>query len=153
MPAWVAGEFAAVGLTDTFVQCNLVRNHRRGTLRGMHYQQAPLAETKLVRAIRGSIFDVAVDLRPDSPTFREWTGIQLSAGSPHLFYLPAGIAHGYQTLEDDAEVMYLVSSPYSAAHQTGVRWNDPAFGIDWPVTPPSIIHPRDASFPDFRPAP
>ena len=153
MPAWIAAEFAARGLTDAFVQWNIVRNHRRGTLRGMHYQRSPHAEAKLVRAIRGSIFDVAVDLRPESPTFCQWTGIELSASRPHLFYLPEGIAHGYQTLDDDAEVMYLVSAPYSAAHQTGVRWNDPAFGIEWPMTPPSIIHPRDASYPDVQVAP
>jgi dTDP-4-dehydrorhamnose 3,5-epimerase len=150
MPAWVAGEFADRGLTATFVQWNIVRNHRRGTLRGMHYQRPPLAEVKLVRAVRGSIFDVAVDLRPDSPTFCQWTGVELSPERPHLFYLPAGVAHGYQTLEDDAEVMYLISAPYSAAHQAGVRWDDPAFGITWPITPPSAIHPRDAGYPSLR---
>ena len=150
MPAWIAAEFAARGLADAFVQWNIVRNHRRGTLRGMHYQRQPFAEAKLVRAIRGSIFDVAVDLRPESPTFCQWTGIELRAARPHLFYLPEGIAHGYQTLEDDAEVMYLVSAPYSASHQAGVRWNDPAFGIEWPITPPPVIHARDASYPDVQ---
>ena len=149
MPAWIAAEFAGRGLTDTFVQCNIVRNHRRGTLRGMHYQRPPHAEAKLVRATRGSVFDVAVDLRAGSPTFGQWTGIELSEARPHLFYLPEGIAHGYQTLDDDAEVMYLVSAPYSAAHQAGVRWNDPAFGIEWPMTP-SVIHPRDAGYPDLQ---
>ena len=152
MPAWVAGEFAARGLCDTFVQCNIVRNHRRGTLRGMHYQRPPLSEVKLVRATRGTIFDVAVDLRPESPTFRHWTGIALSPDRPQLFYLPAGIAHGYQTLDDDAEVMYLISAPYSAPHQAGVRWNDPAFGIEWPLAP-SIMHTRDATYADFTGAP
>jgi dTDP-4-dehydrorhamnose 3,5-epimerase len=150
MPAWVAPEFAARGLADTFVQCNIVRNHRRGTLRGMHYQRPPMAEVKLVRAVRGSVFDVAVDLRTESPTFCQWTGIELSPARPHLFYLPVGVAHGYQTLEDDAEVMYLISSPYSAAHQAGVRWNDPAVGIEWPITPPAVIHPRDAGYPDLQ---
>jgi dTDP-4-dehydrorhamnose 3,5-epimerase len=152
MPAWIASELAARGLDTSIAQCNLVQNHRRGTLRGMHYQRPPLAEVKLVRAIRGAIFDVAVDLRPDSPTFRQWHGIELRADDRRMFYLPHGMAHGYQTLTDDAAVMYFVSAPYSAAHQMGVRWDDPAFAIDWPLGAPQVIHPRDAAYPDFQAA-
>jgi dTDP-4-dehydrorhamnose 3,5-epimerase len=153
MPAFMASELAARGLDTGIAQCNLVRNRRRGTLRGLHYQRPPLAEVKLVRAISGAIFDVAVDLRPDSPTFCQWHGLELRGDDRQLFYLPHGIAHGYQTLTDDAAVMYFVSAPYSAEHQAGVRWDDPAFGVKWPLGAPAVIHPRDATYPDFHPAP
>ena len=152
MTAWMADDLKSRGLDATVAQCNLVRNYRRGTLRGLHYQRPPFAETKLVRAIRGTIYDVAVDVRPDSPTFRQWLGLELSEGHPQMFYLPHGIAHGYQTLTEDAEVMYFVSARYSSEHQAGVRWNDRAFGIEWPIDPPAVIHPRDASYPDFHDA-
>ena len=148
-PAWIADDFQALGLPVVFGQCNIVRNHRRGTLRGLHYQQDPFSEVKLIRALHGSIFDVAVDLRPDSPTYCRWTAIELRAGEPRMFYLPRGIAHGYQTLEDQAEVMYFVSPKYSGKHQRGVRWDDPVFAIKWPISPPVVIHPRDAAYPDF----
>jgi dTDP-4-dehydrorhamnose 3,5-epimerase len=152
VPVWLGDSLGRHGLVSTLAQCNLVRNHRRGTLRGLHYQRPPLQEVKLVGAVRGRIFDVAVDLRPESPTFRHWTALEIDAEAPRMLYLPAGCAHGYQTLTDDAEVMYFVSAPYSAAHQQGVRWDDPAFGIQWPLAP-TVIHPRDASYPDFpRPA-
>jgi dTDP-4-dehydrorhamnose 3,5-epimerase len=152
MPAFMASELKARGLDTGIAQCNLVRNYRRGTLRGLHYQQPPLAEVKLVRAIHGAIFDVAVDLRPASPTYCQWHGIELRADDRRLFYLPHGIAHGYQTLTDDAAVMYFVSAAYSAEHQRGVRWDDPAFAIAWPLGEPTVIHPRDAAYPDFDPA-
>jgi dTDP-4-dehydrorhamnose 3,5-epimerase len=151
MPAWIADEFAARGLASAFAQCNLVRNRRRGTLRGLHYQDAPYAETKLVRAVRGVIYDVAVDLRPASPTFCRWVGVELDAASPRLLYLPEGIAHGYQTLTDDAEMLYFITQRYRPDYQRGVRWDDPAFGVAWPIQPPAMLHPRDASFPDFQP--
>jgi dTDP-4-dehydrorhamnose 3,5-epimerase len=145
---WAQGALEAHGLDAVLAQCNLVQNHRRGTLRGLHYQVDPMAETKLVCAIRGAIYDVAVDLRPDSPTFRQWTALELTEDRRRLLYLPHGIAHGYETLTDRAEVLYFTSARYSAAHQRGVRWDDPAFGIEWPM-PPVVLHPRDASYPDF----
>lgn len=147
--AWMADTLAAHGLDATIAQCNVVRNYHRGTLRGLHYQRAPFSEVKVVRAIRGRIFDVAVDLRPDSPTYCQWTSVELDEGDARMFYLPVGFAHGYQTLTDNAEVLYMVSSKYSAAHQEGVRWDDPAINVAWPIAPPTVIHPRDASYPDF----
>ncbi len=148
MPVWLGQSLGAHGLASSLAQCNVVRNYRRGTLRGMHYQRPPFEEVKLVGALRGRIFDVAVDLRPDSPTYRQWTGLEIDAEAPRLLYLPVGIAHGYQTLTDDAEVLYFVTAPYSAEHQRGVRWDDPAFAIAWPLAP-TTMHPRDASYPDF----
>jgi dTDP-4-dehydrorhamnose 3,5-epimerase len=127
----------------------MASNHRRGTVRGMHYQSAPHQEVKVVRVVRGAIFDVAVDLRPGSPTFRQWVGVELSAANRRVLYVPTGLAHGYQTLEDDTDVLYFVSAPYVPALQQGVRWNDPAIGIDWPLGTPTIIHPRDAAYPDL----
>ena len=151
--AWVPDEFAAHGLDTAIAQCSMATNHRRGTIRGMHFQTAPYEEVKLVRATHGSIFDVAVDLRADSPTFRKWVGIELSAANRQALYLPQGVAHGYQTLTDNAEVLYFVSAPYMPSHQRGVRWDDGAFGIDWPLGRPTTIHERDASYPDFTGAP
>jgi dTDP-4-dehydrorhamnose 3,5-epimerase len=146
--AWAPDEFRARGLETHIAQSNLSFNHRRGTLRGMHYQAPPFQEVKQVRTIRGAVLDVVIDLRPDSPTFRQWVGVELSADNRQMLYIPRGFAHGYQTLTDAAEVMYFVSAPYSPPHQRGVRWNDPAFGIDWPQEP-TAIHERDATFPDF----
>ena len=147
--AWHSEEFGAHGLDTRITQCTMAFNHRRGTVRGMHYQAAPMAEVKVVRVTRGAIFDVAVDLRPDSPTFRQWTGVELSADNRRTLYIPIGMAHGYQTLTDDAEVMYFVSADYSPPHQRGVRWNDPAFGIEWPLGEPAMINERDRTYPDF----
>lgn len=147
--AWMPDEFASRGLETGIAQCSMATNHHRGTIRGLHYQSAPHEEVKVVRVVRGAIFDVAVDLRPDSPTFRRWVGVELSAGNRRLLYLPKGMAHGYQTLTDDTEILYFVSAPYSPPHQQGVRWNDPAFGIDWPLGAPTMIHDRDATYPDF----
>jgi dTDP-4-dehydrorhamnose 3,5-epimerase len=147
--AWMPTEFAAHGLETRLEQCSMASNHRRGTVRGMHYQSAPHQEVKVVRVVRGAIFDVAVDLRPGSPTFRQWVGVELSAANRRVLYVPAGLAHGYQTLEDDTDVLYFVSAPYVPALQQGVRWNDPAIGIDWPLGTPTIIHPRDAAYPDL----
>jgi dTDP-4-dehydrorhamnose 3,5-epimerase len=147
--AWMPDEFASRGLDTRIAQASAALTRRRGTIRGMHYQAAPFEEAKTVRVIRGSIFDVAIDLRPDSPTFRQWTGATLSADNRQVMYLPPGCAHGYQTLEDDTEVFYFVSAAYSPPHQRGVRWNDPVFGIVWPLGPPTSIHERDAAYPDF----
>lgn len=147
--AWVPEEFAAHGLETRIAQGSLALTRRRGTIRGMHFQAQPFEEAKVIRVVRGAIFDVAVDLRPDSPMFMRWTGFELTADNRLMMYVPPGCAHGYQTLTDDVEVFYFVSAQYSPPHQRGVRWNDPAFGIEWPLGPPPSIHERDASYPDF----
>jgi dTDP-4-dehydrorhamnose 3,5-epimerase len=145
-----AAEFADHGLDPAVVQCNTSLNARRGTLRGMHYQAHPDGEAKLVRCTRGSIFDVAVDLRPDSETYCRWFGAELSADSGRMLYIPVGMAHGFQTLTDDAEVHYQMSHRYVPEQARGVRFDDPAFGIEWPVPDP-IVSERDAGYPHFRP--
>lgn len=131
--AFCRQEFVQHGLNPHLEQCNLSFNWKKGTLRGMHYQTAPYAEAKLVRCTRGKIYDVLLDLRPQSPTFKKWAGFELTAENRHMLYVPEGFGHGYQTLEDNSEVFYQVSAPYAAAHAKEVRWNDPAFGIQWPV--------------------
>jgi dTDP-4-dehydrorhamnose 3,5-epimerase len=145
--------FASLGLDAAVVQCNTSFNERAGTLRGMHFQTEPHGEPKLVRCTRGAIYDVIVDLRPDSPAFRRWFGIELSAGGTASLFAPAGLAHGFQTLEDASEVHYQMGHEYVPEAASGVRWNDPAFGIDWPDPPPAgrVISERDASYPDFHP--
>jgi dTDP-4-dehydrorhamnose 3,5-epimerase len=144
-----ADEFAQRGLATDFVQISDSLSTERGTLRGMHYQVAPGAEAKLVRVVRGSLFDVVLDLRPDSDAFKRWFGVELSAENRLMMYVPEGCAHGFLTLEPETEVVYFVSAPYSAELARGVRWNDPQFGIVWP-SPPRVISERDRSFPDFR---
>lgn len=149
--AFCRREFDAHGLESVVVQCNISHNSRRGTLRGLHFQEAPHAEAKLVRCARGAMYDVIVDLRPESPTFREWIGIELraAAGKPSpMVYVPKGFAHGFQTLADDTEVFYQMSAVYVPAAQRGVRWNDPVFGIEWPE-PVQVISDRDRAYPDF----
>jgi len=146
---WMPDELSARGLEIAVSQCSMATNLRRGTIRGMHYQTAPFEEVKVVRTTRGAIFDVAVDLRPDSPTYKRWVGAELSAENRRALYLPRGVAHGYQTLSDDADVLYLISAPYAPNHQRGVRWNDPAFSIDWPLGAPTMINARDAGYADF----
>jgi dTDP-4-dehydrorhamnose 3,5-epimerase len=116
----------------------------------MHFQDEPFGQTKLVAALSGVVYDVAIDLRPESPAFRRWVGVELSADNNRALYVPIGCAHGYQTLTDSASVFYFVSRPYSAPHGRGVRWNDPAFGVSWPLGTPTKIHPRDANYPDFE---
>lgn len=148
--AWVPEEFAAHGLDTRIAQASLALTRERGSIRGMHFQAPPFEEAKVVRVVRGAVFDVAVDLRPDSPTYLQWVGCDLSADNRRVMYVPPGCAHGYQTLADDTEVLYFVSAPYSPPHQRGVRWNDPAFGIEWPLGPPTRIHQRDASYPDYQ---
>lgn len=147
MCAWVSDEFAARGLETAIAQASAAQSHVRGTLRGLHYQAPPFEEAKVIRVTRGAIFDVAVDLRPASPTYLKWTGCELTAENRRLMYVPPGCAHGYQTLADDTEVFYFVSAKYSPPHQRGVRWDDPAFGITWPLGSPTRIHERDASYP------
>jgi dTDP-4-dehydrorhamnose 3,5-epimerase len=141
-------EFAARGLDPRIAQCSTSYNRRRGTLRGMHYQLAPFAEAKLVRCVRGAIHDVIIDLRQDSGTRMRWTEVELSADNRRMLYVPAGFAHGFQTLTDDAEVFYQISEWYSPEHARGVRWNDDAFGIRWPLADP-VVSSKDSSYPDF----
>lgn len=141
-------EFVAHGL-ELPVQVSAVSfNHRQGTLRGLHFQRAPYDEAKLVRCTQGAIFDVAVDLRPQSPSFSRWFGVELSSGNRQMLYLPQGCAHGFQTLEDDSEVFYQLSGVYHAPSVAGVRWDDPVLGIAWPL-PVSCIAPRDLEWPHF----
>lgn len=142
-------EQAAAGAPFTPVQTSLSRNPKALTLRGMHYQPAPHRETKLVRVTRGRVFDVAIDLRPESPTFRRWTAAELSADNLVALFIPEGIAHGFLTLEPDTDVLYQISPAYSPGHEAGVRWDDPAFGVAWPAAP-ALMSPRDASYPDFQ---
>jgi len=143
-------EFAAHGLQADFVQCNVSFNAKRATLRGMHYQAPPYGEAKLVRCTHGAIFDVIVDIRPDSPTRGQWFGVELSADNHRMLYVPEGCAHGFQTLEDGSEVFYQMSQQFRPGAARGVRWNDPAFGIAWPLTDP-VVSARDAAYPDFTP--
>jgi dTDP-4-dehydrorhamnose 3,5-epimerase len=147
---WSQREFEAAGLETSFVECNVSFNRRTGTLRGMHYQEAPYEQVKLVRCTRGAIYDVIVDLRPASATFKQWLGVELTAANGRILYVPASFAHGFQTLADDTEVSYQMSSYFEPASGRGVRWNDPAFAIEWPETDQRIIISRDREYPDFR---
>lgn len=146
---WCQQEFEAHGLVARIVQANMSYNKLKGTLRGMHYQRAPYAETKLVRAVRGAILDVIVDLRPDSPTYRRWIGVELTADNRRALFVPEGFAHGFQTLEDDTDVSYQVSAFYTPGAEGGARYNDPAFDIQWPL-PVSVISDKDAAWPDYE---
>lgn len=146
---WCEREAAAMGLSVRIAQCNIAFNHRRGALRGMHFQVPPHQEARLVRCTMGSIHDVIVDLRPDSPTFLRHWSTTLSAANRLAVYVPEGFAHGLQTLEDGTEVFYQMSAAYAAEANTGVRWNDPVLGLRWPL-PVTDISERDRRFPDFR---
>jgi dTDP-4-dehydrorhamnose 3,5-epimerase len=146
---WCRREFEACGLETRIAQCSTSFNKRKGTLRGMHYQVPPAAEAKIIRCIRGSLYDVIIDLRPDSPTFTRHFAVVLTADNRKVLYVPAGFAHGFQTLEDGTEVFYQISEFYSPDHGRGVRWDDPAFGIRWPEGERIIVE-RDRSYPDFR---
>jgi dTDP-4-dehydrorhamnose 3,5-epimerase len=143
-----AEEFAGHGLAADFVQTNIAHNARRGTLRGMHYQAEPAPEPKVVRCTWGAIYDVAVDLRPDSASYCQWVGAELSADNHRALYIPAGCAHGLLTLADHSEVYYLMGAAFVPDLARGVRWNDPAFAIEWPFEP-EVISERDAALPDF----
>jgi len=139
-------EFSALGMKGTIAQCNVSWNRVRGTLRGLHYQAAPHEETKIVRCTRGAIWDVMVDLRGDSATYSQWTGIELTADNRRASYLPRGVAHGFITLTDDAEVLYMMGTAYAEGAARGVPWDDPAFAIQWPIDP-VVISDRDRSYP------
>ena len=142
-------EFAERGLNPRIAQCNVSFNAKRGTLRGMHFQAPPHAEAKVVRCTQGSVWDVVLDLRPQSPTFKRWHGVELSAANRQALYIPEGVAHGFQTLTDDSELLYLMSEFYEPGAARGVRWDDPAFKIAWPVADARISE-RDRSFPLFH---
>jgi len=142
-------EFAAAGHPFQPAQTSLSRNPRWLTLRGMHYQRPPFAETKLVRCVRGRVFDVALDLRRDSPTFRRWTSAELSADNAQALLIPPGVAHGFLTLEPDTDVLYQIAPRFEPGHEAGVRWNDPAFAIAWPASP-EVISERDAAYPNHQ---
>jgi dTDP-4-dehydrorhamnose 3,5-epimerase len=148
--AWADEEFDAAGLTSALAQCSISRNTRAGTLRGMHFQTHPHEEAKLVRCTRGSVYDVIIDLRPESPTHRRWIGVGLDGDSGRALYVPEGFAHGFQTLEDDTDVLYMISTPYAPESAAGVRWDDPAFGIAWPEAPERTISDRDRAWPDYN---
>jgi dTDP-4-dehydrorhamnose 3,5-epimerase len=147
--AWSASEFAVHGIDPRLVQCNLSFNKRKGTLRGMHYQRSPHEETKIVRCTMGALYDVALDLRPDSPTFKQWAGATLTAENRQVLVIPPGCAHGFLTLADNTEIYYQMSVAYAPTHAAGVRWNDPAFGIQWPGAV-TVIADRDRDYPDFK---
>jgi dTDP-4-dehydrorhamnose 3,5-epimerase len=149
-PSFSAKEFAARGMASVFVENNISYSKSRGTLRGMHYQAAPYGQAKLVRCTRGAVFDVAVDLRPNSPTFKQWVGVELSGENRSMLYLPEDCGHGYQTLTDDTEVFYMVSGTYHPESGRGFRWNDPAFGVEWPDVGQRVLIERDQQYPDFK---
>jgi dTDP-4-dehydrorhamnose 3,5-epimerase len=149
--AWCQKEFKVHRLSPDMVQANIAFSLQKGTLRGMHYQTDPYQEAKLVRCIRGKVFDVIIDLRPDSNTYCEWLGVELTEWNHRMLYVPEDFAHGYQTLENNSEVFYLVSQFYSPGAERGVRWNDPAFGIDWPETENIIVSKKDRDWPDYIP--
>ena len=146
--SWCCREFEAHGLNPRLVQCNISFSRKRGTLRGMHYQVAPFSEVKLVRCTRGSIYDAIIDLRPESATFKDHTGVMLSLENHKMLYIPEGFAHGFVTLEDSTEVFYQMSEFYAPEHGRGVRWNDPTFEIPWPLVPTRMSE-RDRTYPDF----
>jgi dTDP-4-dehydrorhamnose 3,5-epimerase len=146
---WCREEFTAHGLNPVLVQCNVSFTERRGTVRGLHYQDAPHQEAKLIRCVRGAVHDVIVDLRPQSPTFRQHFAVELRAGSYRMLYVPEGLAQGFLSLADDTEVTYQMSQFHRPDAERGVRWDDPAFAIPWPE-PVLLVSDRDRSFPDFR---
>lgn len=143
--SWCEDEFKQHGLNPCLVQCNISFNKKRGTLRGMHYQAAPYAEAKVVRCTMGAVYDVIIDLRPDSPTFKQWISVELTAENRRALYVPEDFAHGFQTLMDNIEVFYQMSEFYHSECARGVRWDDPAFGIDWPIDE-VIISGRDLKY-------
>lgn len=142
-------EYEAHGLNPHVAQCSMSFNKQKGTLRGIHYQAPPHAEAKTVCCVRGAIYDVMVDLRRESPTFKQWVGVELSAAGREMVYVPEGFGHGFQTLDDGCEVHYQMSEFYDAEAARGVRWNDPAFGIVWPIAEGVVISERDAHYPDY----
>lgn len=150
---WCKEEFEQHGLVTNLVQCNISYNKGHSTLRGMHYQDKPYQETKLVRCTAGAILDVIIDIRPESSSYKEWVSVELSAENRTLLYVPEGFAHGYVTLVDDAEIFYQVSEFYTPGVERGIRWNDPLFQIAWPVSDSLVISDKDSAWPDYIPVP
>lgn len=150
--AWSRSEFADMGLVTDFPQINFSASVSRGTIRGLHYQKAPHAEAKFVRCVRGALYDVIIDLRPGSPTLHQWHGVELRAAEHRAIYVPEGCAHGVQTLENDTEMLYMVSSCHQPGAEGGIRWDDPLFSIAWPDVGQRIVSDKDRSWPDFQPA-
>lgn len=148
--SWCEQEFRDHGIDMRVVQTNVSFTTRRGTIRGLHWQAAPHSEAKLVRCVAGRIFDVVADVRPASPTFGAWQGFELHGGDRRLVFVPGGCAHGYQSLTEDTEVTYNTSYPYTPAAERGLRWNDPAFGVSWPIDAPTLSE-KDTSWSDFTP--
>ncbi|MGV7223240.1 MAG: dTDP-4-dehydrorhamnose 3,5-epimerase [Nitrospinales bacterium] len=146
--SWCQNEFGTKGLVSHVVQTNISSNKKKGTLRGMHYQLSPYEETKLIRCTRGAIYDVLIDLRPASPTYTQWVGIELTAENYKMLYVPENFAHGFQSLEDDTEVTYQVSQFYTPGSESGIRCDDPLFRIDWPIKV-QVISDKDKNWPDY----
>lgn len=146
--SWSQREFEQQGLNSRLVECNSSFNKRKGTLRGMHYQEAPHAQAKVVRCTMGAIYDCIIDLRPESPTFKGWDAVELTAQNRLMLYVPEGFAQGFETLQEDTEVLYQMSAVYKPEAARGVRWNDSAFGIKWPIAV-EMISDRDRDYPDF----
>ncbi|MBC6903957.1 dTDP-4-dehydrorhamnose 3,5-epimerase [Saccharophagus sp. K07] len=142
-------EFEQHGLVSDVVQGNMSWNRSKGTLRGMHFQYSPYQETKFIRCVRGAIYDVIIDLRKDSPTYKQWIGVELTADNRTALFVPKDFAHGFITLQDDTEVFYLVSQSYQPGSEGGIRWNDPQFQIEWPLEP-TCISAKDAAWPDYE---
>ncbi|MDI7260212.1 MAG: dTDP-4-dehydrorhamnose 3,5-epimerase [Thermodesulfobacteriota bacterium] len=147
--SFCAKEFEKYGLNPSIAQCNISYNEKKGTLRGMHYQVPPYEEAKMVRCTMGAIYDVIIDLRPESPTFKQWIAVELTAENRRMLYIPEGFAHGFQTLEDDTEVFYQISEFYHPECARGVRWDDPVFGVEWPADE-RTISPRDLEYANFE---
>lgn len=146
-----ADEFVAAGLNPRVVQCNTSFNRKKGTLRGLHYQAAPHEEAKLIRVTAGAIFDVVVDVRPTSLTYRRWLSFELVADEPRMLYIPEGCAHGFQTLRDDTEIFYQMSAAYHPELARGIRWDDPAIAVEWPAEPERIVSAKDEMYPLLEP--
>jgi dTDP-4-dehydrorhamnose 3,5-epimerase len=149
---WCRDELGDQGLDAGLSQASMSHNPKHGTLRGLHFQRAPHEETKIVRCVRGAIYDVIVDLRVGSEAYLDWFALELDARRGGALYIPAGVAHGFQTLADDTDVLYLISMPYAPDHAAGVAWDDPAFGVQWPATAVRTISDRDRSWPPYEPA-
>ncbi len=148
--AWCEKQFQAHGLNSSFVQCNISLSKKKGTIRGLHYQAPPYQEAKLIRCTKGRIFDVIIDLRPQSPTYKQWVGVELTSENHKMLYVPEEFAQGFQALEHDTEVFYPVSQFYHPEAEEGVRWDDPTFEIKWPETASVITSDKDRSWPDYR---
>jgi dTDP-4-dehydrorhamnose 3,5-epimerase len=147
--SWCRKEFETHGLASRVVQANVSYNRRRGTMRGMHYQIAPYQESKLIRCTRGAIYDVIIDLRPDSPTYKQWTGVELTADNYTMFFVPQDFAHGFETLTDNTEITYQVSQFYTPGSEKGIRFDDPAFNIQWPLEV-AVLSDKDRTWPGFE---